>query len=207
MANVNYRYIFAKKKRNEERILKLCPDAPKSSGIYLFYRTSEQGFKNCYIGQATTNLLQRMANHLEGYDTHIDKSLRKYGLYDEIKNPYGYKCKVLCLCPKEECNDKEVYYIKKFADEGWQLKNTTGGSQGEGKFGIDENKASKGYYQGVAYGENRAVKRIKIFFDKYLDYSIKGEPNKIKERKLQEFTDYLYKVEEPKKENEDGGEE
>lgn len=191
MQNINYKQIFARKKNNEQKILNICPNVPKESGIYLFYRISEQGFKNCYVGQATTNLLQRMASHLEGYDTHIDKSLRKYGLYDAIKNPFGYKCKVLCLCPKEECDDKEIYYIKKFADEGWQLKNSTGGSQGSGKFGIDENKSGKGYFQGIAQGIKKTKQKVKLYFDKYLDYSIKGKTNKIKERKLVEFGEFI----------------
>lgn len=188
---VNYRQIFAKKKALEDKILKLCPDADKSSGIYLFYRISAEGFKNAYVGQATTNLIQRMASHLNGYDTHIDKSLRKYGLYDAIKNPYGYKCKILERCRAEECNERETIWIKKFADDGWQLKNTTGGSQGEGKFNISENKQSKGYYEGVAMGKEKTRLKVKEYFDKYLDYSIKDKPNKIKERKLQEFSDFL----------------
>ena len=188
---VNYRMIFAKKKRNEERIKKLCPDIQPRPGIYLFYRISEQGFKNCYVGQATTNLLQRTASHLDGFDTYIDKSIRKHGLYDAVKNPFGYKLKILCYCSKEECNQKEVDYIKQYADEGWQLKNVTGGSQGEGKFGINENKSSKGYYEGIARGRVKTLKEIRVFFDKYLDYSIKGKPNKIKERKLLEFGELL----------------
>ena len=63
--------------------------------------------------------------------------------------------------------------------------------------GISENSTKKGYYQGVAFGKNRAVQEIKTYFDKYLDFVIKGKPNKIKERKLKEFEELL------KGENED----
>ena len=76
-----------------------------------------------------------------------------------------------------------------------------------GKEIIGDRKPSKGYYDGLAQARKKTKEEIRVFFDKYLDYSIKGKPNKIKERKLQEFTDYLYKVEEPKKENEEGGKE
>ena len=203
---VNYRRIFARKNANEKRIKKLCPDIEPKTGIYLFYRISEQGFKNCYVGQAV-NLLSRCSSHLDGYDTHIDKSIRAHGLYDEIKNPFGYKLKILCYCSKEECNQKEVEYIKLYADEGWQLKNTTGGSQGEGKFGVNENKSSKGYYEGIARGQVKTQELVRTYFEKYLDYTIKGKPNKIKERKYEEFTVFLTKPLKNDQKEPKGGEE
>ena len=188
----NYRQIYAIKKQNEEKILRLCPDAKQESGIYLFYRINEQNFRFAYIGQASkNNLLSRLADHLSGYSQHIDLSIRKYGLYDEEKNPYGYKIMVLCYCPSEECDEKEQYYIKQYADEGWQLRNVTGGSQGQGKFNLNEGKSTKGYRDGLVQGRKNTQKEIKELFDKYLTYDIKGKPGKIKTRKYDEFTAFL----------------
>ena len=188
----NYRQIYAIKKQNEEKILRLCPDAKQESGIYLFYRINEQNFRFAYIGQASkNNLLSRLADHLSGYSQHIDLSIRKYGLYDEEKNPYGYKIMVLCYCPSEECDEKEQYYIKQYADEGWQLRNVTGGSQGQGKFNMNEGKSTKGYRDGLVQGRKNTQKEIKELFDKYLTYDIKGKPGKIKTRKYDEFTAFL----------------
>ena len=178
------------KQRNEERIKKLCPQAQHTSGIYVFYR-EQDGFKHAYIGLATKSLLTRLAQHLEGYSQHIDLSIRKYGLFDATKNPYGYKVAILCECPPNECNDKEQYYIKQWANKGWQMKNTTGGSQGQGKFGINENKSAKGYYDGVAQGEKKTKEKVKAYFDKYLDAVIKQPSNKTKERKLAEFGEFI----------------
>ena len=188
----NYRQLYAIKKKNEEKILQLCPDARQESGIYLFYRINEQNFRFAYIGQASkNNLLSRLADHLSGYSQHIDLSIRKYGLYDEDKNPYGYKVSVLCYCPSEECNEKEQYYIKQYADDGWQLRNVTGGSQGEGKFNLAEGKSPKGYREGLSNGYENARKYVVELFDKYLTYDIKGKSGKIKQRKYDEFTAFL----------------
>ena len=132
----NYRQIYAIKKQNEEKVLRLCPEAKQDNGIYCFYRIDENQFRFCYIGQAArSNLLSRCADHLQGYQQHIDLSIRKYGLYDEEKNPYGYKLMVLCYCSAEECDEKEQFYIRQYADDGWQLKNVEiGGKSGKGKF-------------------------------------------------------------------------
>jgi hypothetical protein len=40
-------------------------------------------------------------------------------------------------------------------------------------------------------GRKNAVREVKVFFDKYLDYSVKGVSNKIKERKYNEFKEWL----------------
>lgn len=190
MSNVNYKKIFALKKQNEERIKKLCPKASDTSGIYFIYR-EQNGIKFGYVGQATKSLLSRLAEHLNGYKQHIDLSIRKYGLYDKVKNPFGYKIDILCFCPPNECDEKEQFYIKKFANEGYQLRNSTTGSQGEGKQSIIENQSTKGYREGVAYGELKTKRKVNEYFNKYLDYSIKGDTNKIKERKYNEFKNWL----------------
>lgn len=187
----NYRQIMAIKAQNEKRILKVCPDAKKESGIYCFYRINEQGFKFAYVGLATKSVLTRLAEHLSGYNQHIDLSIRKYGLYDEDTNPFGYKITVLCYCPEEECNEKEQYYIKQYADEGWQLRNVTGGSQGEGKFNLNEGKSPKGYREGLSKGYENARKDVAKLFEKNLTYSINGKDGKLKQRAYDKFTEFL----------------
>ena len=70
---MNYRQLYAIKKANKERILKICPNCPETSGIYFLLR-EEDGFKFAYIGQSV-NLLQRLADHLQGYQ-YIDLSIK-----------------------------------------------------------------------------------------------------------------------------------
>ena len=189
MNKVNYKQIFAIQKKNEETIKKLCPEATHTSGIYVFYR-EQDGFKFAYVGLATKSLLTRMAQHLSGYQQHIDLSIRKYGLFDKIKNPYGYKAGILCFCKKDECNEREQYYIKNLANKGWQMKNTTGGSQGKGKFGISENKQSKGYYDGVAQGKKKLREELNYIIEKYLVISLKKD-NKLSQKALTKFNKLL----------------
>lgn len=193
MATPNYRQIFAIKKEDKARIKKLCPKAIDTSGIYFIYRIQD-GIKFGYVGKASKSLLSRLADHLQGYKTknpsHIDKSLKKYGLYDENTNPYGYKISIICYCKPEDCNEKERYYIKECANKGWQLRNTENGGL-LGKQDINERQPPKSYRDGIAQGYKNAVKEIKVFFEKYLDFTVKGNYNKIKERKFNEFKEWL----------------
>ena len=157
-------------------------------GIYVFHR-EQNGFKFAYVGQSV-HCYTRIIEHLKGYEQHIDLSIRKYGMYSE-QNPFGYKVEVIEYCPPEELDEKELFYCRKYAGDGYQLRNTTSGSQGVGKFGINENKSSKGYREGVKYGYSKAQKEIKHLFDKHLDVTIKGKSNKNKEKALQKFQEFL----------------
>lgn len=182
----NYNQLFAIMEKNKQKILSVCPNANEKSGIYIMTR-EENGFKYCYVGQAK-HLLSRLAQHLVGYQ-HIDLSLKSHKLYSET-NKTGWK--IGCLFyPLDQLNEMEQYYIKLYANNGYQMRNKTSGSQGVGKQSIVDNQPSKGYYDGVAYGEKKAKKKVKEFFDKYLDYQIKEPKNKIKERKLGEFAEFL----------------
>lgn len=186
---MNYRQIIAKQKSAEARVIKWFNGNIKNeSGIYIFKRTDEAGIKYAYIGQAK-KLITRLGQHLLGYQ-HIDLSIRKHGIYDKNTNPYGY---IILVCYYEEdvLDEEERLFIKKYADHGYQLRNKTAGGQDKGKVGIDENKPSKGYYDGKKQGRADTIKEIKNYFEKYLDYSIKGTPNKIKERKYKEFEELL----------------
>lgn len=188
---MDYKKIYAIKMQNEKRIKKLCPDATHKSGIYCFHREDENGFKYAYVGLATKSVLSRCAEHLSGYNQHIDRSIKAHKLYDE-QNPYGWKLDILCLCPAEECNEKEQYYIKIVHQSGRQLLNVTGGSQGKGKFNIGQSKSPKTYTEGVVQGEKNAKKFVKNLFDKHLNYSIKSEkPNKTQEKMKAKFETWL----------------
>ena len=182
----NWKQVWAKRKSAENRILSICPNLPPKSGIYVFTR-EENGIKYGYIGQAKS-LLRRCAEHLLGYQ-HIDNSLKKHGLYDKLKNPNGYKLSFTEYA-ENELDRAEQETIKFFANQGYQLKNKTIGGQGQGKEAIEEH-STKTYRQGVAHGYEKCRKEINEFFEKYLDYGIKEKPNKIKERKYNEFTEWL----------------
>ena len=147
----------------------MCPHARDMSGIYCFYRVGEDGLKYAYIGKSVT-VLTRLASHLQGYKQHIDKSIRSYGLYG-AENPHGYKIAVLVYCETSLLDEWERYYIKQWADEGYQLRNVESGGT-TGKTDINERKPSRGYRDGVKQGERNVIKKIAHLFDLYLDANI-----------------------------------
>lgn len=175
------------KKANKERILKVCPNCPERSGIYFLLR-EEGGFKFAYIGKAKT-LLSRLADHLQGYTQHIDRSLKKHGLWSE-ENHTGWKIKFLEF-PESELNEKEQYYIQKYANAGYQLRNVESGGN-LGKTDIGERKPAKKYFDGVEQGKKNAQKFVANLFDKHLDYVPKKKPpTKLQEKAMQKFKDFL----------------
>ena len=184
---MNYRQIYARKAECEKRIKEVCPNATHDSGIYCFTRVDEDGFKFAYIGQSV-NILQRLADHLQGYQ-YIDLSIKKHGLWSE-ENPTGYKVYFLEF-PEDELYEKEQYYIKKYANAGYQLKNIESGGL-LGKTDIGERKPPKTYTEGVVQGEKNMAKRIKHLFDLHLDYvPKKNPPTKLQEKAMQKFKDFL----------------
>jgi hypothetical protein len=180
---------MAIRKANEDKIRRLCPGVSDNPGIYLFWRKDENMFRFAYVGQAK-HLCKRLAEHLSGYQ-HIDCSIKKHKFYDAETNPYGYRVEVIEECAEEDLDERERYWIKYYADNGYQLRNkTTGGQDGE-KSALGEGKSNKGYRDGLQQGRKNTQKEIKTLFDKYLTYSIKDKPNKIKQRKYDEFTAFL----------------
>lgn len=188
---VDYKAVFEKMDKLKAQVKKVCPMAQDKSGIYIIKR-EENGFRFAYVGQAK-QVLTRLAQHLDGYTKpnaqHIDLSLRKRGL-KTYTNPNGWEMGVL-YCPEHELNAKEMYYVKLYANSGFQMLNKTSGSQDGDKFGINQNKDNRGYREGVADGEKKVIKRVSELFYKYLDYGIKEPSNKVKERKLKEFEELL----------------
>ena len=190
---MNYKQLYAIKKVNKERILKVCPNCPETSGIYFLLRR-EDGFKYAYIGQSV-NILQRLADHLQGYQ-YIDLSIKKHGLWSE-ENPTGWEINFLTF-PKDQLDEKEQFFIKKYANAGWQLRNITGGSQGKGKFNIGQNKQPKTYTEGVVQGEKNMAKRIKHLFDLHLDFAPKKSPPTVNQQKaLQKLQDIFDSINQP----------
>lgn len=187
MNKPNYKQIYKIKSDNEKRILSVCPDCPKTSGIYFLLR-EEDGFKYGYIGQAKC-LLSRLGQHLSGYQ-HIDLSIKKHGFYSE-DNPTGYRVNFLEF-PVSELDEKEQYFIRKYANAGFQMRNKTSGSQGKGKQGIAPNRPSRNYYDGLSRGKKNARKFIANLFDKHLVVSTKkSPPTKLQEKALQKFMDFI----------------
>lgn len=187
MRKISYKQMWAIKKANKERILKVCPNCPETSGIYFFLR-EEDGFRYAYIGQSK-NLLQRLADHLQGHQ-YIDLSIKKHGLWNE-DNPTGWNVHFLVF-PKDQLDEQEKYYIKKYANAGYQLRNVTSGSQGIGKKGLDNQKQPKNYYDGLEQGYKNAQKEVAHLFDLHLDFMPKkNPPTKLQEKAMQKFLDFI----------------
>ena len=187
MAYRNYKQIYAMKKQREDRIKKLCPSINNNSGIYVFYRVDEDGFRFCYVGQAL-HCIERCASHLAEYD-HIALSLKKYGLCDE-KHPYGWKL-TFKNCAKVMLDENEKLTIKHLADEGWQLYNVSKGGQSS-KSQLREYKQPKTYMQGIEQGRKNASKEMSHLFDLHLTVGTKKEPPTVNQQKaLDKFNAFL----------------
>lgn len=186
---MNYRQVKARQDAAKKSLLKVNPHLPETSGIYIFTRKDSNGFKYAYIGQAK-HILTRLAQHLMGYEQHIDRSLKSHGLYDNETRPDGWNI-AFAEYGEESLNTQEQVFIKYYADLGYQLLNKTSGSQGVGKVGIAANKPSRGYYDGLKQGYKNAQKEVAHWFEKSLDFSIKGNSNKNKEKALENFSEFI----------------
>lgn len=188
MRAMDYKQRIVIQKSYEKKWALQNPLLTNTSGIYILTR-EENGFKYAYVGQAK-HLLSRLANHFLGYQ-HIDLSLKKHKIYDADKNPTGWKADFV-MCSEAQLNEMEQKVIKAYAEKGYQLRNKTTGSQGEGKVALDvDQREPKGYREGIAQGEKKAKKVINVLFTKYLDAVVKQPPSKLKEKQLQKFIDYI----------------
>lgn len=192
---MNYQNIVRAKaieQENKKRLLKLNPKLNDKSGIYFLLREDENGFKFAYVGQAKS-VLQRLASHLVGYEQHIDLSLRKHKLYSE-DNPYGWRVEFLNF-PESQLDEKEKYYIKLYADKGYQLRNVSLGGQGENRASgsIGERKAPKGYMQGIQQGKKVLARELSSIAEKHLKIEIRDDKkcNKISQKQYEKFMDLL----------------
>lgn len=178
---------------NKKKLLKLNPDLNDESGIYFFLRKDENGFRFAYIGQAV-KILTRLASHMTGYEQHIDLSLRKHKLYDKDNNPYGWRVEFLNF-QISELDEKEKYYIKLYADKGYQLRNVSLGGQGENRASgsIGERKATKGYMQGIQQGKKVLARELSNIAEKHLKIEIREDKknNKVSQRQFEKFKELL----------------
>lgn len=184
---MDMRKVKAIEAANKRRVLAVCSNVPDRSGIYFLLR-KEDGFKYAYIGQAK-RLLSRLAQHLSGYQ-HIDLSIKSHGLYS-ADNVSGWKIHFLEF-PEDKLDEMEQFYIKKYANAGYQLRNKTAGSQGTGKHGLDDGQSPKGYHDGLKQGYLNAQRFVARLFEKHLDYRQKSDkPNKNQEKALEKFREFL----------------
>ena len=178
---------------NKKKLLKLNPELNDESGIYFFLRTDENGFRFAYIGQAV-KILTRLASHMTGYEQHIDLSLRKHKLYDEQKNPNGWRVEFLNF-PESELDEKEKYYIKLYADKGYQLRNVSLGGQGENRASgsIGERKPPKGYIQGIQQGKKVLARELSNIAEKHLKIEIREDKknNKVSQKQFEKFKELM----------------
>lgn len=183
--NRNIRQAMAIEAKNKKRLLVLNPNLDEESGIYFLTREDENGIRYAYIGQAV-HILQRLASHLTGYQ-HIDLSLKKHGLYS-VNNIYGWKVGFLHFS-KEQLDEKEQYFIRQYALNGYQLRNKTSGSQGAGKEKIDDFKPARGYYDGLKQGRKNLARELSSIASKHLSIHVKAEKagNKVSEKQFEKF--------------------
>lgn len=193
---MNYQNIARAKaieQENKKRLLKLNPKLNDKSGIYFLLREDENGFKYAYIGQSV-GIITRLASHMSGYEQHIDKSLKAHKLYDKEKNPYGWRVEFLNF-PESQLDEKEKYYIKLYADKGYQLRNVSLGGQGENRASgsIGERKAPKGYMQGIQQGRKNLARELSNIAEKHLKIELREDKanNKVSQKQYEKFMDLL----------------
>lgn len=193
---MNYQNIARAKaieQENKKRLLKLNPKLNDKSGIYFLLREDENGFKYAYIGQSV-GIITRLASHMSGYEQHIDKSLKAHKLYDKEKNPYGWRVEFLNF-PESQLDEKEKYYIKLYADKGYQLRNVSLGGQGENRASgsIGERKAPKGYMQGIQQGKKALARELSSIAEKHLKIELREDKanNKVSQKQYEKFMDLL----------------
>lgn len=175
--------------KNKKRLLAVNQNLDEKSGIYFLTRVDENDIKYAYIGQAK-HILTRLAQHLVNFQ-HIDLSLKKHGLYS-ADNPHGWKIGFMHF-PLSELDKKEQYYIKMYAQNGYQLRNKTAGGQGEGKQQIDEYRPQKGYRDGILQGKKTLARELSQIISKHLTVKLKPEKqgNKVSQKQLEKFNELL----------------
>ena len=184
-----FRQAKAIETKNKKRLLEVNRYLDEGSGIYFLTRTDENGFKYAYVGQAV-HILTRLAQHMVGYQ-HIDFSLKKHGLYS-ADNPYGWKVDY-SVCDPKMLDRKEQYWIKQYADLGYQLRNKTSGSQGEGKTQINDYRPQKGYRDGIKQGRKNMARELSSIAEKHLKIELRADKanNKVSQKQYGKFMDLL----------------
>lgn len=192
----NYKKIFTTKRDIEEMLKKVCPNLEHKSGIYFYTREKleEGGGWACYIGKSV-DVADRCISHQTSWAQRIDISLKSRKYYNK-NNLNGWRLNVLYF-PEELLDEKERYYIELYKSKNFECLNVESGGT-TGKQLINERKPAKTYTDGLCQGDKRTKRKVKEYFDKYLDFSVKFPSSKIKERKYYEFIEWLYNENEKK---------
>lgn len=185
----DFRKIKAIERENKKRLLEVNPDLDEDSGIYFLTRIDENGIKYAYVGQAK-HILTRLAQHLVGYQ-HIDLSIKKHRFYSD-DNPHGYRIGFLKF-PESDLDEMEQFFIKKYANSGYQLRNKTAGGQCEGKTQIDEYRPQKGYRDGIKQGKKSLARELSHIIDTHLTVELRPEKahNKVSQKAFEKFKGLL----------------
>lgn len=200
----NYKKLFSTQYEIKKQLKILCPELDDKPGIYFWFREDHEG-KHIYIGIATVSILDRSISHCMGYTQKLDISIKKRGFYSQ-ENKLGWQLKIMYK-PVEELDELEKYYINKYKELGYDVYNISGGGQKSRAGDISERKKGRGYHDGLKQGYTNAQKKVANWFEKSLNYSIKGNTNANKQKAYDRFTEFL-KGNENKKENDnDGGNE
>lgn len=186
---MNNKQRYAILKKNKEQWLQYY-SIKDESGIYILTRYDDNGFKFAYVGQAK-KVLTRLAEHLMGYNQHIDFSLRKHGIGSAFTRENKWKCEKIIYCAENELNDLEQEWIRKCHELGYQLLNKTTGSQGQGKQALGEQKPAKGYYDGIRQGRKKVIDEINNRLTKGDIRLVIECPNKRKEQHLAKLMELL----------------
>ena len=180
--------IKAIEKANKQKFLAINPSLNEKPGIYFLTR-EENGYKYGYVGKASISVLGRLAQHLSGWQ-HIDLSLKSHGFYSE-DNPTGWRVGFINY-PKEALDEKEQFFIRKYANAGYQMRNkNAGGTEGSTK--INEYRPAKGYRDGIKAGKRSLAKDLTKIIDKHLEVKIQEgkQHNKVSQAQEKKFWDLL----------------
>ena len=87
----------------------------------------------------------------------------------------------------------EQLFIKEYADRGYQLRNKTSGSQGEGKTQIDDYRPQKGYRDGIQQGRKNMARELSSIAEKHLKIELRADKadNKVSQKQYGKFMDLL----------------
>lgn len=181
----DYKQVLAIRNNHKKRILKLLPEIENKSGIYVYHKIDENGFKGVYVGQAV-KLIDRLIDHFMEYD-HIALSLKKHKLISEKE--YGWDI-MYTYCNESSLDNLEKYILEIWhIDKGYAPYNqNTGGTDGKKDI---KPRTVGGYRKGVDFGYEKARKEVSLMF-KYLKFS-KIKDGKINERMYEKFNNFLIK--------------
>lgn len=157
----------------------------KKSGIYCWSRYNKDGEFCWYIGKAK-NLLHRTAQHIMDGQSHLDKSIKKHGIIDKIKNPDGWFFKIIVCCEETKLDGFEQYWIERYRNSGGIMYNIESGGT-TGKTIIGEKKQRRD-----VKWKSEAKKRVLSDYREYFDLQPKENAYKKNTQELKAEPKKLY---------------